>query len=94
MVATLLLDELLHGLLADAVIAEVIELLKFVRKLAVLHARVDLRYQVLEGLVHIRRIQRTRLHKFYLCTSEHESGRFKPKFTYIVAGQSARLRRE
>jgi len=61
-----LLEELFHGLLANAVVAEVVELLQFIHEVPLLHALVHLRYQVLECLFYVCRVHGTRLHEIDL----------------------------
>lgn len=62
----LLVHYLFDGLLPDTVVSKVVKLLQFIIEIALLHLLVDLPDQVLEGLLHVRGIQRTRLNELYL----------------------------
>ena len=52
-IIALLIELLLHGLLTNTIVAEVVELLKLVNELALLHLAVHLRDQVMEGCLYV-----------------------------------------
>lgn len=62
----LLVHYLFDRLLPDAVVPEVIKLLELVVEAALLHLLVHLLDQILEGLLHVRGVQCTRLYELYL----------------------------
>ena len=70
--AVALIHNLFDGLLPYAVVAEVIELLELVVELTLLHLVVHLRDQVLEGLLHVRRVESTGLQEVNLCFTKRE----------------------
>lgn len=61
------LHVLLHGLLADAVVSEVVELLKLIGELPLLHLFVDFSDEVSEGLLHVACVEGARLEEPDLC---------------------------
>ena len=58
-IIALLTQLLLHGLLANAIVAEVVELFQLVNEFALPHLTVHLRDQVMEGRLDVRGVQRT-----------------------------------
>ena len=57
---------LLHCLLSYPLVSEVVELLQLVHELALFHALVDFRDQILKGLLDVQCVQGAGLHKFDL----------------------------
>lgn len=86
----LLVHYLFDGLLPDTVVSKVIKLLQFIIEIALLHLLVDLPDQVLEGLLHVRGIQRTRLNELYLCMKK-PSEKSTSKALTLFGGEFLRL---
>ena len=90
-VVVLLIHYLFDGLLADAIVTKVVKLLELVVKFSPFHLFVDLRNQVLEGALHIRRVECTRLQEFNLYKTSSTIRVFLP-FTYLAHRRTSVLR--